>query len=82
MTATPHSALRPPLRGLDVAVRGAYPFLDRAARARGAAYVNAEGGDVGMHGSHRSVVRHVAHNLAAAALVRTAGLAPAPGLGP
>lgn len=79
MTATPHSALRPPLRGLDAAVRGAYPFLDRAARARGASYVNAEGGDVGMHGSHRSVVRHVTHYLAAAELVRAAGLDPATG---
>lgn len=74
VTATPHSALRPPLRGLDAAVRGAYPFLDRAARARGASYVNAEGGDVGMHGSHRSVVRHVTHYLAAAELARAAGL--------
>lgn len=74
VTATPHSALRPPLRGLDGAVRGAYPFLNRAAAARGAAYVNAEGGDVGMHGSHRSVVRHVTHYLAAAELARTAGL--------
>lgn len=80
MTATPHSALRPPLRGLDAAVRGAYPFLDRAARARGAAYVNAEGGDVGMHGSHRSVVRHVTHYLAAAELVRAVGLDPAAGV--
>lgn len=56
-------------------MRGAYPFLDRAARARGAAYVNTEGGDVGMHGSHRSVVRHVVHYLAAAELDRSGGLA-------
>lgn len=74
VTATPHSALRPPLHDLAAAVRGAYPFLDRAARARGAAYVNAEGGDVGMHGSHRSVVRHVVHYLAAAELDRAGGL--------
>lgn len=75
VTATPHSALRPPLRDLPAAVRGAYPFLGRAARARGASYVNAEGGDVGMHGSHRSVVRHVVHYLAAAELDGATGLA-------
>lgn len=74
VTVTPHSAPRPPLRDLPAAVRGAYPFLDRAAHARGAAYVNAEGGDVGMHGSHRSVVRHVAHYLAAAELARAGDL--------
>lgn len=74
MTATPHSALHPPLRDLPGAVRGAYAFLDRAGQARGAAYLNAEGGDVGLHGSHRSVVRHVAHYLAAAELDRMTGL--------
>lgn len=73
VTTTPHS-MRPPLRDLPDAVRGAYPFLDRAAQARGAAYLNAEGGDVGMHGSHRSVVRHVVHYLAAAELDRDSGL--------
>lgn len=60
--------LHPPLRDLSAAVHGAHVFLDRAAAARGAAYLNAEGGDVGMHGSHRSVVRHVVHYLAAAEL--------------
>jgi len=74
VTATPHSALRPPLRDLAAAVRAAYPYLERAAKARGAAYLNAEGGDVGMHGSHRSVVRHVVHYLAAAELDRSTGL--------
>lgn len=65
--------LHPPLHELPAAVRGAYPFLDRAAAARGGAYLNAEGGDVGMHGSHRSVVRHVVHYLAAAELYRATG---------
>lgn len=66
--------MHPPLRNLPAAVQGAYPFLERAARVRGAAYLNAEGGDVGMHGSHRSVVRHVSHYLAAAELYLAAGL--------
>jgi len=74
VTTSPPPELRPPLRDLDAAVRGACLFLDRAARTRGAAYVNAEGGDVGMHGSHRSVVRHVAHYLAAAELALAAGV--------
>lgn len=74
MSATPHSDLHPPLRDLAGAVRRAYPFLDRAAQARGAEYLNAEGGDVGLHGSHRSVVRHVVHYLAAAELDRITGL--------
>lgn len=73
MTATSNSDHRPPLRDLAAAVRAAYPYLDRAARARGATYVNTEGGDVGMHGSHRSVVRHVAHYLAAAELADAVG---------
>lgn len=73
MTTPSAASLHPPLRDLGVAVRGAYPYLERAARARGAAYVNAEGGDVGMHGSHRSVVRHVTHYLAAAELAEADG---------
>lgn len=73
MSARPGSSLQPSLHDLAAAVRGAYPFLDRAAQVRGAAYLNAEGGDVGMHGSHRSVVRHVTHYLAAAELDRKVG---------
>ena len=69
------AALRPRFADLPGAVRGAAGFLDRAAAARGAAYVNAEGGDVGMHGSLRSVARHVAHYLAAAELAEARGLA-------
>ena len=71
------TALRPVLAGLDVATREAAAFLDRAARARGLAYVNAEGGDVGVHGSLRSVVRHVGHYLAAVEVAREAGVAEA-----
>lgn len=76
MTAEPTSPTRPPgLAGLDVATREAAAFLDRAARARGAAWVNAEGGDVGAHGSLRSVVRHVGHYLAAVELGQARGVA-------
>ncbi|HUH08194.1 MAG TPA: hypothetical protein VML96_10370, partial [Egibacteraceae bacterium] len=63
----------PALAGLDAAVRQAYSFLERAAAARGGDWVNAEGGDVGVHGSHRSVVRHVANYLAAAELAERLG---------
>lgn len=68
----------PALAGLDVATREAAAFLDRAARARGAGWVNAEGGDVGVHGSLRSVVRHLGHYLAAVELAQARGVA-APG---
>lgn len=66
--------LAPPLHDLPGAVAAARPWLTRAAAARGRGFVNVEGGDVGSHGSHRSVVRHVANYLAAAELAEALGL--------
>ena len=54
------------------------PFLQSARDARGAAYVNHEGGDVGAHSTERSLYRHVANYLAAADLARAAGLVAGP----
>lgn len=50
------------------------PYLQVARDARGAAYVNHEGGDVGAHSTERSLYRHVANYLAAADLAQGAGL--------
>ena len=50
------------------------PFFAAVNRARGAGYVNQEGGDVGGHSTERSLIRHVANYLAAAALAEQVGL--------
>ncbi|HET9516290.1 MAG TPA: methyltransferase domain-containing protein [Actinoplanes sp.] len=65
---------RPPLAGLDQALREVAPYLSRARNARGAGYVNQEGGDVGEHSTERSLYRHVANYLAAAELAEAAKL--------
>ena len=50
------------------------PLFAAARTARGAGYVNHEGGDVGGHSTERSLIRHVANYLAAAELAEQAGL--------
>ena len=50
------------------------PHVAAARAARGAGYVNQEGGDVGGHSTERSLIRHVANYLAAAELAEQAGL--------
>ena len=65
---------RPPLAGLDQALKEVAPFLQAARDARGASYVNHEGGDVGEHSTERSLYRHVANYLAAAELAEAGGL--------
>ena len=50
------------------------PYLAAARNARGDAYVNHEGGDVGEHSTERSLFRHVANYLAVAELAEAAGL--------
>lgn len=57
-----------------MALREVEPFLQAARNARGAAYVNHEGGDVGAHSTERSLYRHVANYLAAADLAQAADL--------
>jgi SAM-dependent methyltransferase len=70
----PGATLHPPLRDLAGAATQVHPFLERAAAARGRVYVNHEGGDVAGHGSHRSLLRHLANYLAAAELAERIGL--------
>ena len=65
---------RPQMSGLDQALHEVEPFLAAARDARGAAYVNQEGGDVGEHSTERSMYRHVANYLAAVELAESFGV--------
>ena len=65
----PIATAPPSLRGLEEAIVAARPFLAAARDARGAAYVNHEGGDVDGNGSRLSLARHVANYLVAAEAV-------------
>ncbi|MGH3666577.1 MAG: class I SAM-dependent methyltransferase, partial [Egibacteraceae bacterium] len=76
-TSTPAHQLCPPLSDLAGALNEAAPFLAAADAARGEGYVNHEGGDVGGHGTERSLYRHVANYLAAAEVGARAGVAGA-----
>ncbi len=58
-------ALRPRLDGLADAVADVAAYLHAVEAARGALYLNAEGGDVGGAGTARALLRHVANYLAA-----------------
>ena len=75
ISATPDpAAYRPLLDDLDKALQEAEPFLEAARTARGTAYINHEGGDVGGHATERALYRHVANYLAAVELGEAAGL--------
>ena len=75
ISADPFSPATPPrFADLDKALAQVEPYLARARAARGAGYVNHEGGDVGDHSTDRALVRHVANYLAAAELAQDAGL--------
>ncbi len=73
VTADP-LASPPPLHDLAKALLEAEPFLEAARSARGAQYINHEGGDVGGHATERALYRHVANYLAAVELAESAGL--------
>lgn len=62
----------PPTDAVVPDVRAALPFLDRAIAQRDQASLNAEGGDVGGHGSPTLVARHVANYQAAADAIAVA----------
>ncbi len=70
----PTDELHPPLHDLAKALREVEPWLSAAAGARGATYVNHEGGDVGGHSTERSLFRHVANYLAVAELGERCGV--------
>lgn len=75
IAASPGTArYRPPLHDLQGALHDVEPFLELARNARGDAYVNHEGGDVGEHSTERALFRHVANYLAAVELAEAAGL--------
>jgi 2-polyprenyl-3-methyl-5-hydroxy-6-metoxy-1,4-benzoquinol methylase len=61
------------MHDLEAAVRAVEPFFQAVDEARGAGYVNHEGGDVGGHSTERSLIRHVANYLAAAEIAEQAG---------
>ena len=62
------------MHDLGKALHEAEPFLESARVARGQAYINHEGGDVGGHSTDRALYRHVANYLAAVEVAEAAGL--------